>query len=192
MDTGMIDFKSYLEREFNFKELDAKKTLSYFKEIRLNKGDYFLKEGEYCKSVAFLMQGSMIYYENMNGEEKVCDFAFENDWVSQLNSLANNVPSILNIKALENCFFLEISGDDLVKLKKEVPKMNELQARVSEELYFKANNRLSNLAHLSAKERYRKEIEINPQLAQRVPQYHLASYLGIKPQSLSRIRAEYS
>jgi len=63
---------------------------------------------------------------------------------------------------------------------------------VSEELYFKANNRLSNLAHLSAKERYRKEIEINPQLAQRVPQYHLASYLGIKPQSLSRIRAEYS
>lgn len=187
----MIQFTNYLKEKFDFTESEIETVLRYAHPINLRKGDYFLTEGEFCKSVAFVSSGTIIYYENMEGEEKVCDFAFEYDWVSQLDSLLNNVPSKLNIKAIEDTFLWTISKENLEELKKVVIKMNALQNSISEALIIKANNRISNFAHLSAKERYYKEIKENPKLTQRIPQYYLASYLGINPRSLSRIRSEY-
>ena len=179
-----------MKEKFDFTENEIKVALAYFRKKKLKEGEYFLKEGEFCKSIAFVSYGAIIYYENKEGEEKINDFAFENDWVSQLESLNNGTPSKLSIKTIEETSLWIISRDNLETLKKEVYKMNTLQARITEAYFIKANNRISNFAHLSAKERYKEEITANPELALRVPQYYLASYLGIKPQSLSRIRAE--
>lgn len=187
----MLIFNNYLKERFDFTEGEVETVLHYAHPIVLQKGDYFLKEGEVCKSVAFLSSGTIIYYQNREGEEKVSDFAFENDWISQLESLTNITPSKINIKAIENARLWVISKENLEELKKKVFKINTLQAHLSEALFIKATNRISNFAHLTAKERYNEEIKANPKLTQRIPQYYLASYLGIKPQSLSRIRSEH-
>lgn len=186
----MVELNNYLKEYFNFTESEINTVLEYVYPINLEKGEYFLQEGQICRFVAFQSRGTIIYYENKEGEEKVCDFAFENDWISQLDSFTNNRPSKMNIKAIENTSLWAISKDDLEKIKKKVSKMNTLQTSVTEGLFIKANNRISNFTNLTAKERYHKEIKENPKLIQRIPQYYLASYLGIKPQSLSRIRSE--
>ena len=112
------------------------------------------------------------------------------DWVSQFKSLINNTPSEINIQALEHSVLYVINNESLKKLTEILPKMLLFQNNITQQFFIKFTDRASNLANLTAKERYIKEIKNNPQIAQRVSQYHLASYLGIKPQSLSRIRAE--
>ena len=176
----MVKFDLYLKENFDFTENEVQLTIEKFRKVKLQKGDYFLKEGEFCKSVAFVEEGVMLYYENIDG-----------DWVSQLESLTNNIPSKLNIKTIEDSSVWIISSNDLEQLKTKVPKLKILQAGITESLYIKAVSRISDFAHLTAKERYNKEITANPKLEKYVPQYYLASYLGIKPQSLSRIRSEY-
>ena len=186
----MEEFDLYLLNAFDFTQEEVKTIVSYFNRIELKSGDYFLKQGQYCKKVAFVTQGALLYFENTDSEKKVCDFAFENDWVSQYKSLINKLPSELNIQTLEPTILYEINSTDLKKLTQLIPKMALFQNSLTEQLFIKFTERAANLANLTAKERYLKEIKNNPQIAQRVSQYYLASYLGIKPQSLSRIRAE--
>lgn len=186
----MEKFYQYLLSAADFTEGEARIIVSHFEKTELGKGDFFIKQGQYCKKVAFVIEGALLYFENVKGEEKVCDFAFENDWISQYKSLINNVPSELNIQALEKTILFKVGREELEKLKQVVPKMNNFQASIVEYNFIKSANRASNLANLTAKERYVKEISANSKLTQRVPQYYLASYLGIKPQSLSRIRSE--
>ena len=186
----MDEFYKYLLNAFDFTADEAKVIASSFNRVELGKGDFFLKEGAYCDKVGFVVEGALLYSQNMDGEEKVCDFAFENEWVSQYKSLINKTPSELSIKTLENTILVEINMDSLNKLVEVVPKLIRFQAGLTEQFFIKSTDRASNLANLTAKERYAKEIRTNPKLAQRIPQYYMASYLGIKPQSLSRIRAE--
>ena len=186
----MKELNQHLLNVHNFTEAEVQTVVSYFKRTELKKGAYFLKQGAYCKKVAFVAKGALFYYANIEGEEKVCDFAFEDDWISQFKSLINKVPSELSIKTLEDTILLEISGEQLVKLTEIVPKIIQFQANLTQQFFIKSIDRASNLANLTAKERYVKEISQNNKLVQRIPQYHLASYLGIKPQSLSRIRNE--
>ncbi len=185
----MSGFSKILKEKFNFTKAEIETTCSFFHETELKKNDFFLKEGQYCKKIAFILKGAIVYYENIEGEEKVCDFAFENDWVSQYKSLLNNIPSEMNIRCMENVTLMQISIENFAALITALPKMNFVRLSVSEEFYIKSTQRAQNLANLPAEERYYKEIENSPHLAHRVPQYYLASYLGIKPQSLSRIRS---
>ena len=76
----MIEFSKYLRKNYSFSEEEAEITLSYFDELILRKNDFFLREGEICNSLMFILKGAVIYFENINGEEKICDFAFEEDW----------------------------------------------------------------------------------------------------------------
>lgn len=126
----------------------------------------------------------------MNGEESVCDFAFENDWVTQYKSLLSNIPSEIGIRALEDAqvFYLDIAKMDT--LSQEMPTVNIIRSTLAEQYFTKSTQRATNLTNLDAKARYEVLLDDMPFIHQRVPQYHIASYLGIKPQSLSRIRAD--
>jgi len=179
----------YLIKNYSFTDSEIEVINKHLKPVQLKKGDYFLRQGDFCKSVAFVSSGTIIYYENADGDEKVCDFAFENEWISQLTSLLNNIPSKMNIKAIEDTDLIMLTKQSFDTLKTELIKFNLLVLEVSQSMVIKANDRIANFAHLSAKERYHKEVKENPKLIQRIPQYYLASYLGIKPQSLSRIRS---
>ena len=179
----------YLNQNFNFYATEVETISTYFKKVDLEKGAFFLKEGQVCKKVAFIEKGALLYYELIDGQEKVCDFAFENDWITQYKSMLNNLPSELNIRTLEPTILHQISLGQMASLMDELPKANVLRSSLAEQYFTESAERATNLANLKAEDRYRKMVEQKPELLQRVPQYYVASYLGIKPQSLSRIRA---
>lgn len=186
----MKNIKSYIEFNFNFSHSEVERILECFTLKEIKKTEFFLKEGQYCQSVGFVEKGNFIYYQIVDGEEKICDFAFENDWITHYKSLLGNIPSEINIKALENAEIYLLNLKQMEKLSETLPTVNLIRSRLAEQYFTKSTQRATNLTNLDAKGRYHALLEEIPFIHQRVPQYYIASYLGIKPQSLSRIRSE--
>lgn len=188
----MENLSHYLDKNHSFQIEEVDTILSYFKRKEIEKGEYFLRINQYCHSVAFVETGCFYYYFLKDGEEKVCDFAFESDWMTQYKSLLNSIPSEIGIKALENSVIHYLSIENMQKLLIELPKANVIRSSLAEQYFTATSEHANNLANLKAEERYKLLLEKKPYIHQKVPQYHIASYLGIKPQSLSRIRAKKS
>lgn len=155
---------------------------------KIDKGEYFLKEGEVSNKIGFVKQGLFLYFKLTDGEEIPCDFAIENQWLIHLKSFSSNTASEMNIKALENAEVLILTKSKLQILTDAQPKFLMLQNYYTEQSFINNNEHTYRLSALNAKERYYHFMEHFPELLQRVPQYYIAAYLGIKPQSLSRIR----
>jgi len=186
----MKNLKSYLETNFRFSNSEIEKIVACFSLKEISKKNYFLKEGQYCKNVGFVEKGSFIYYHIIDGEEKICDFAFEKDWVTQYKSLLNKLPSEMSIRALENSAIALMNLEKISTLSLEIPKINLMRSTLAEQYFTKSTQRATNLTNLNATDRYKALLKENPTIHKRVPQYYIASYLGIQPQSLSRIRAK--
>lgn len=186
----MTNFHLYIKSNFSFSTIEIEEILDCFEAKKIAKKDFFLKEGAYCKQVAFVEKGCFLYYQIVDGEEKVCDFAFENDWITQYNSLLNHVPSELSIRALEHSEIHVMNLSKMQELTKRLPNVYLMRARMAEQYFTKSAKRAANLTNLDAENRYKLLLEEYPNIHQRTPQYHIASFLGIKPQSLSRIRAK--
>ena len=186
----MTTLNEYLKNEFSFSSEITEKIAVAFKEITLKKGDFFLKEGEYCKKIGFVENGAMLYFMNLDGEEKVCDFGFEKDWITHIKSMMGGIPTDMNIRALESTKIKWIGAETLEEVSKEFPQINQIRMKLSEQYFVQSAERANELANLSAEQGYNKLVDQKPELLTKVPQYYLASYLGIKPQSLSRIRSK--
>ena len=171
-------------------DLDAKEAAYVkllFKEKSLKKGDYFLAEGQVCKQVGFIVKGLIRYYINDQGEDKVYAFGQENDFVCNNESFIPQIPSTKNIQALEDCEILQISYNDLQTLYKSI-RQGERFGMVIEQVFIQTLGDLSSFYVDTPEFRYEKFLRKHPDLQQRISQYHIASYVGVKPQSLSRIR----
>lgn len=156
---------------------------------RLEKNEYFLKEGQVCDFIAFVNTGLLIYYRTLeNGSEVTTDFAFEQDWVTDNYSRLNASPSYQNIKAIEGAELLIISNKDLVGLYAALPALERFGRILTERAFIRLVQHSVDLQVLSATDRYLKLLNGYPEIVQRIPQYHIANYLGIAPKSLSRIR----
>ncbi len=186
----MKKLTSYLKVNFKFSDSEMEKIMDCFSPKFLEKKDFFLRAGQYCKNIAFVEEGSFLYFQIVDGQEKVCDFAFKNDWVTQYKSLLSNLPSEISIRALEKSQILLMDFEKMRVLSEALPAVNLIRSTMAEQYFTKSTQRASNLVNLDAKARYLALLEDLPDIHQRVPQYHIASYLGIKPQSLSRIRAK--
>lgn len=186
----MNKLKAYLGDKFTFTNEEIDEIFGCFSSKSMLKNEYFIKEGQYCKNIAFVEKGVFIYYQIIDGEEKICDFAFENDWVTHYKSLLGNIPSELNVKALENTELWIMDLNKMEQLSHTLSKVNIIRSTMAEEYFTKSTQRSANLTNLDARARYQALLKEIPFIHQRVPQYHIASYLGIKPQSLSRIRAD--
>jgi len=160
-----------------------------FDQVRLKRNQFFLKEGQVCKTLGFVESGLLVYYRLAeNGQEIVADFAQENEWVCQYQSFINSVPSALFIKAVEPCVIHTITLDNLNRLYSAIPGFEKLAKQLIEAAFMQMVNRQLEFQHLRAEERYERMLLVYPSVAQRVPQYYIASFLGIAPPSLSRIR----
>ena len=168
------------------KEIDRINLL--FKERILKKGDYFLAEGQVCKQVGFVVKGLLRYFINHEGEDRTYSFARENEFVCNYESFIPKTPSTKNIQALEDCEMLQISYDDLQVFYKTVQQGERLGRMVIEQVFIQTLQDLSSFYTDSPEYRYEKFVNKHPDLQQRISQYHIASYVGVKPQSLSRIR----
>lgn len=159
-----------------------------FKEKTYKKGDFFLAEGQICKHVGFVAKGLMRYYINHDGEEKTYAFSQEDQYVCNYESFLPQKPSSKIIQALEDSDVLVISHSDLQLLYASI-REGERYGRIAVEAVFLQMLKDINSFYTETPEvRYEGFLNTHPDLQQRISQYHIASFVGVKPQSLSRIR----
>lgn len=171
---------------FSEEEIDMMQSGLVDKTIR--RGDHFLNLGQVSRHIAFIDSGLMMHYSLHNGVEIPCNFSLEGDWIGSLKSFTSGQGTGVAIKALEDSVIREISGDQLQQLFLASPRWLQFKNHLIQTVFFNITQHNSDLAMLDAKHRYYKFMQEKPELINRVPQYYIAAYLGIKPQSLSRVR----
>lgn len=147
-----------------------------------------VKEGETARELYFINRGLLRLYYTKEGEEITAFIFREGLFASSLDSFLQQSPGIQSLDTLEDCDLLVLTFDRLQELYEKLPKMNILTRKVAEQRFINAQRILSSFILDSPEERYRKFEAQNKDLLQRVPQHIIASYLGITPVSLSRIR----
>jgi len=165
---------------------------SLFRARAYKKGEYFLKEGQICKQVGFVVQGLLRYYINHDGEEKIYDFSQENEYVCNYESFLSQIPSSKNIQALEDSELFVISHADLQLFYAKVRGGERFGRIAIEAVFVKLLQDISSLYTETPELRYERFLKNHADLQQRISQYHIASFVGVKPQSLSRIRKRNS
>jgi CRP/FNR family transcriptional regulator, anaerobic regulatory protein len=155
---------------------------------RLSKHEHYLQAGEVCTHIAFINQGSMRYYYLKDGNEFNGQFFFEGSWIGEYQSFLTGQPSLQYFDALENVELLVMHHRDLQKLYADLPKFERFGRALAENVVIGSQHRTASLLFDTPEERYLKLISDRPKVVERIPLYHIASYLGIKPESLSRIR----
>jgi CRP-like cAMP-binding protein len=180
-------FKNYLplnNEEINL--LDARVTQRHIKRRQM-----ILQEGFVCKHYTFVEKGCFkMYGIDEKGTEHNLRFAAENDWIADLGSFYAENPSKLFIEAIEPSTILQIEKQNLLYLFINVPKFDRNFRVIVEEKFIELQNRLLQNFSLNAHQRYLDFLEQYQELALRLPNTQIASYLGITPEFLSKIRSE--
>lgn len=165
----------------------------YFQHKTYLKKALLLKPGQVCNFEAYLLKGCIKrYYIDQNGDETILQFAVEDWWVSDIASFCQQVPSRVYIETLEETELLQINYQDKEWLFKQVPQLERVFRLLVQRTYSVLEERFFTAITDSAEERYLDFLKKYPNLPQRVPQYQIASYLGITPEALSRIKASLS
>lgn len=164
--------------------------LSNAQTIHLKKGDYWVEEGKTCRYIGFVVEGVFRIFSTVEGKEIIAHFSFErrNPVLSAYTSFINQRPSLESIQALEDSTLIVLHYDHLQKLYQKKPVFERLGRLLIEQMYVLAKTRIYDLQHKTASERYRELLEKYPQIINRIAHHHIASYLGIAPESLSRLR----
>jgi CRP-like cAMP-binding protein len=185
----MSQFLNSIRALCTITELEAATINEYFTSVHYPKNSYFLKIGQYCRKVAFVDKGALVYIQNTQGKENVCDFAFEGNWSTQYKSLTTNTPSEMSIQAVEDSVLIETTLENLEQLALKVPKANEIRMKLAEASFIEIAQRSVDMANLSADQRYIKLMNEKPGIFHRLPLSYIASYLGVTQRHLSRLRA---
>jgi CRP/FNR family transcriptional regulator, anaerobic regulatory protein len=179
----------HITRRVKLSEDDAEKIMSQFTERVIKKNETVFVAGQICPYGSYVIKGAFRYFKtNDKLEEFTTHFAFEDWWVGDLQSTLNQTPASLSLQALEDSRVLSINKIGYEFLFENCLAYNEFY-RINRN---KAFNQLTQLSvekmSKTAEERYEELLEKHPQIFQRVSLKHIASFLGIKPESLSRIR----
>ncbi len=156
--------------------------------VQVGKGDHWLQAGDVCTHIAFIVKGLMHSYYVADGEVVTEEFYFENAYTTNYTSFLTRQPSRRYLQALEDCELLVFSHDDLQRfycISRAAERMGRL---IAEAIYLRFDHRTHQFLMKTPEERYLDLVKDRPQLMQRAPQKLIASYLGITPESLSRIR----
>jgi CRP-like cAMP-binding protein len=166
---------------------------SLFTHRKFRKNQYVLQEGNISGYENFIVKGLTRTYEvDDKGQEHVLFFGPEDWWVGDLYSFLSGTPSIYNVDCLEDTEVLQISKQHLDLLYEKVPKMNLYFRVLFQNAFISTAQRVGACLSKSALERYQEFKEKYPHIEQRIPNHQIASFLGITPQSLSRIRRQYA
>jgi len=152
------------------------------------KGTVLLKEGQNSKESYFVLKGCIRTYYIIDGEEKTTAFYTEMDAFTP-HCVINKAPSEYYISCIEDSIITITNSDMELEINSKFPKFDIMCRKLSEELLAKKQIDFDEFKTSSPEQRYLNLLQKRPDLIQRVPQHQLASYLGIKPQSLSRLRA---
>jgi CRP-like cAMP-binding protein len=164
-----------------------------FSEKTLAKGDYFIGEGETAKQIGFLKSGIIrAFYRSNEGMEYNKHFFIPHNIIGGYSSLITSTPNKIIQQALTDCTILVANYSQVIKLYDLFPNFERVGRRLAELYFVNKEQREIEIVLLNADERYLILRRDYPQLEQQIPQYHIASYLGITPTQLSRIRRKFS
>lgn len=149
---------------------------------------FLLQEGSVCRFVAFIERGAVRHFHTKNGDEKTCDISFEGRWVTDFQSFNTQQPAVINLQALEDSSFIIIQRDKLNALYAQYPKYETFGRLVAEQIAQRATEIAMSLSSDRPEERFRKLMLSQSDMFQRVPQKYIANFLGVSPETLSRIR----
>jgi len=152
------------------------------------KGHLLLREGEISLAAYFVLKGCVRQYYLVDGEERTINFFAENQWVISMTSFTAQQPSNHFMECCEECFLVVGNREKEEGLYKAFPRLESISRKVMERVFAEQQELMGAYFTDSPEQRYLKLRDSRPDLMQRLPQYLLASYIGIQPESLSRIR----
>ncbi|SMO53103.1 Crp/Fnr family transcriptional regulator [Gracilimonas mengyeensis] len=164
---------------------------SLTKHRRLEKGEYFIREKQVCREVVFVEKGILrSYYTDSEGEEITYCITFSKRFMTAYSSLITGSPTPENIQAVTDAKLRVIQKKEFEKLENESANWIRLQKFFAEQEYLAMEERVFSYQKTDARQRYQKLVKEHPDYLQEIPLQYLASYLGITPRHLSRIRSE--
>ena len=188
---NLDNFKIQIRKITDFSEDECSMFIPYLNKKVLKKGQYFLKANQPVNEIAFIEKGVLrLYYLSYEGKEVNIHFFLENDYAVSYLDFLKNRPSRYYIQALEDSELLTFNAESLKIAYDKSKNWERFGRTIAESAYAIATNRFESFLFLSAKERYLQMLNDYPEFIHRIPLYHLASYLGIERESLSRIRKE--
>ncbi|WP_461789211.1 Crp/Fnr family transcriptional regulator [Pedobacter sp.] len=184
-------FAAYLKSRMPITAQQAEEAVSCLKTKQVKKGQFLLSAGDLKSEAYFVNSGLLRYYSvDEKGKEHIIQFAPEDWMVSDRDTTVFNEPSIFFIDAIEDTEVVVVKGDFFPAMKNIIPEILELNILMLHNSIRFMQKRINMLLSATAEERYLDFIKLYPSLTLRVPQWMIASYLGITPESLSRVRKD--
>lgn len=182
------ELKSFIEKRVTLEEgawEELKKSIT-IKDLK--RKEHFLKQGEVCRHLGFIVKGYVRLYFLAEGEEVTKDFNFENSFCGSYASLRLQRPSHFNVVAMESVRLYAIGREGLSNFFEKYPSGQKFGRLSMEDMFIRKENREASFLLDPADKRYHDLLALYPRIEQRVPLKYLASYLGITAETLSRIR----
>ena len=155
----------------------------------IRKKDHLLMEGDISTDVAYITKGCMRrYIIDNHSKEVILNFAWEDHWIGDLESFISQKPTLYYVQALEDCELLLLSRNNFLRATEELPGFKKFHDNKVQRNHYYTLKRLSFAKSATPEEKYISLMEEQPQLFQRIPLHFIASYMGIEPESLSRLR----
>jgi CRP/FNR family transcriptional regulator len=182
-------FLKSIRKFANISEEEAAFFFSFFQERKYKRNTVLLREGDVAHEAYFVLKGALRqFFSNGNGVEKTCNFTFEAEFFTDLESFSRKSRAATNIITLEPTECLVIKCTELGEATNQSTAAAEICKSIIENIATDNIKRIQSLLSLSPEEQFTELVQCNPQILQRVPQRYIAQYLGVAPESLSRIR----
>lgn len=163
--------------------------LSVLREKNIKKKEFLLRDGHPSNTINFVNTGALrAFHTDANDKQSTIMFAITDWWITDINSFVNRTPALISIEAVEDSELVQLSNDDLETLFVKVSKFERFFRILMQNSYVREQQRVLQTLSLPAEQLYQNFLKKYPAFAKKVPQKHIASYLGITPEFLSFIR----
>lgn len=171
--------------------IGLEEVITYFKPMQLKRNEYLLREGELCRHCYFIVEGAIqVFTVDAAGNETTRDFILEEQWLMEINSFLQQIPSKEFFRTIEPTSILSISREHFMELSARFPQFKKMYRQILELSYSNSVYRINTFVSMGALERLRWMMDNQPKLFTRLSSKMIASYLGISPETYTRLKGK--
>jgi CRP-like cAMP-binding protein len=180
---------SYINQVVQLSNTEIELLKIYVTERHYLKNQYIIQQGDTCKTESFIVSGcTKTFYVHENGQEHIIMFSVKDWWTADIGSFVSQTPADFNVQCLEDTTVIQFHYDTIDELFEKIPKLERFFRKIIERAFVSSQKRLIRNLSLNAKDRYVHFKTTYPEINQRIPQYMIASYLGITKEFFSKIK----